>query len=77
MEYDPAINNVGTLYVHTLKDLQDILSDRKLRCRKLGNTRGRKMNTYIRFACMYIKHVQEDIQEIDNNQSLSGGELGA
>jgi len=26
---------------------------------------------------MYIKHVQEDIQEIDNNQSLRGEELGA
>ena len=36
----------------------------------------RKKNTYTRFACMYIKHVQEDSQEIDNNQSLRG-ELGA
>jgi len=42
MAYDASINNMGTLYVHTLKDLQDILSGRKLRCKKLGNRRGEK-----------------------------------
>ena len=47
MEYDTATKNEDTLYVHMLKELQDILlSERKLRCRKLGNKRGK--NTYTR-----------------------------